>query len=94
MYFSGIIQHLGQVQVHVLLFNILCLHYEINLKLTLTDMVSMVLKPELFYNSGAVKLMEKERNPPQKQAKAEKEKPLLAPHKTKPGFKILSISPF
>ena len=30
--------------------------------------------------------MEKERNPLQKQAKAEKEKPLLAPNKTKPDF--------
>lgn len=54
----------------------------------------MALKPELFYNSRAVKLMEKERNPPQKQAKAEKEKPLLAPHKTKPEFHILSVSPY
>lgn len=32
-------------------------------------------------------MMEKERNPPQKQAKAEREKPLLAPHKTNPDFK-------
>lgn len=51
----------------------------------------MVLKPGLFYNSRAVKQMEKERNPPQKQAKAERQKPLLAPHKTKPDFKFLSI---
>lgn len=54
----------------------------------------MVLKPELFYNSRAVKLMEIERNPPQKQAKAEKEKPLLAPHKTKPECCILGISSY
>lgn len=32
--------------------------------------------------------MEKERNPPQKQAKAEREKPLLAPHKNQAWFKI------
>lgn len=51
----------------------------------------MVLKPGLFYNSRAVKLMEKERNPPQKQAKAERQKPLLAPHKTKPDLKFFKV---
>jgi hypothetical protein len=65
-------------EAHALFFNIFSFYYEINFKLTLTEMVSMVLKPELFYNSRAVKLMEKERNPPQKQDKAEREKPLLA----------------
>lgn len=54
--------------------------------------VSMVSKPELFYNSRAVKLMEKERNPPQKQAKAEREKPLLAPHKNQIWFKIFLLN--
>ena len=48
--------------------------------------VSIVLKPELSYNSRAVKLMKKEWNPLQKQAKAEREKPLLAPNKSKPDF--------
>lgn len=54
----------------------------------------MVLKPELFYNSRAVKLMEKERNPPQKQAKAEREKPLLALTKIKPDLKFLSMTSY
>lgn len=36
--------------------------------------------------------MEKERNPPQKQAKAEREKPLLAPHKNQIWFKIFLLN--
>lgn len=39
-------------------------------------------------------MMKKERNPPQKQAKAEREKLLLAPHKTRPDLKILGISSY